>query len=291
MSRAARFLLAATLVALTGTAAAAEAPPLLTLVYTANSFGVFRACPVCGSQALGGLGRRATVFRELREEFGDSALFLAGPYEFAPVVVRRPESPELARALARAYGLLGYDLGVVAPAEEGWLAASGAAPPPRWRVLGDRPQTVTLARAGVRVAVVLFPAADPAREPARTRELLDSVRTEALVSRAGADLVLGAGPWGEEGERMLLEAAPGVFDLILGAGRGHGQGVRPMAQGRTLWLRPPFDGRGLVVCQVRALPQGPDRAWRSGIEYEAGVRMLEQGIPEAEAVTQVFNRL
>ncbi|MEW5774238.1 MAG: hypothetical protein AB1916_12030 [Thermodesulfobacteriota bacterium] len=279
------------LVLAAGVAGAGERPALLTLAYTANSLGEFRECPVCGAEALGGLGRRATVFKDLRAEGKGKVMFFAGPYEFTPVVVRRPGSPDLARALAQAYGLLGYDLGAVTPQEAEWLAAAGASLPGAWRRLDDKPHTVLIDRDGVKVAAVLFPAVDAARDPAAFEAALQAVRAEAGRSRSRAALVVGVSPWGERAEGKFLEAAPGAVDVLLGGGQAMGYGVRPAAGGRTVWVRPPFDGRGVVVFDLLALPRGPERAWKPGEHYAAEVRMLEQSIPQDPAAVNLFNGL
>jgi hypothetical protein len=275
----------------TGRAQAGEQNPLLTLVYTANSLGEFRECPVCGAAAQGGLGRRATVFKEMKAAGGDRTLFVAGPYEFAPMVVRKPESSDLARVLAQAYDFLGYDLGVTTPQETEWLASAGAKLPGVFRPLGKEMQTVVLDRAGLKVALVLFPAADLAKETDRGQGLFAAARAAAAKARPGADLVVGVSPWGEAAEMALSESAPGAFDILLGAGKALGYGVRPLAGGRTILVRPPFDGRGLVRFDLLALPAGSDRVWIDGKAYRAEVRMFDWSIPQAPEVVNFFSWL
>ena len=271
--------------------ASGDKQPLLTLVYTANSLGEFRECPVCGAAAQGGLGRRSTVFHEMHDAAADRTIFIAGPNEFAPMVVRKPESPDLARALAQAYGMLGYDLGVVTPQEKSWLDSAGAQLPGSWRPLGATAQTVVLQRAGLKVAVVLFPDADFAKEPAKAEQVRAAVQAEAGKARSGADVVVGVSPWGDAGEKLLLDSAPGAFDLLLGGGKGLGYGVRSTADGRTLWARPPFDGRGMVRFDILALPQGQERSWKEGENISTAVKMFDWDIPQDSVLANVFSWL
>lgn len=271
-------------------AAAQEAKPLLTLVYTANTLGAYRECSVCGQNAQGGLGRRATVFKNLRAGARDSLLFVAGAYEFTPIVQRKPEPPAVARVLVQAFAMLGYDLGAVARQEARWLAAADAPLPAGWQVLEDRPRTTVIERGGLRLAFVLFPELGAgAVVPDDPRFAL--VRTAALEARSGADLVVGVSAWGEAAELVLIQAMPGAFDIVLGAGKSPGYGVRPMAGGRTLWVRPPFDGRGVVRLDLMALPAGPGKEWREGMEYRAAVDMLGWTIPHDPEVANLFSWL
>lgn len=262
--------------------------PLLTLAYTANSLGEYRACPVCGHEAVGGLGRRATVFEELRAQGGDNTILVAGPYEFTPIVVRTPRSPELARALAQAYARLGYDLGVATPREREWLAAAGASLPGAWRSMDGGPHTEVMDRAGVRVAVVLFPVAAAGSSPAEDAGMVEAVLAEARRARSRADLVLGVSSWGEKAEGAFLAAAPGAVDLLLGAGQGRGYGVRSIPGSRTIWVRPPFDGQGVALVSIFSMPGSRDGDWEPGRGVEARVRTLSGDIQENPAVVSMF---
>ncbi|WP_461210036.1 UshA-like (seleno)protein family 2 [Desulfocurvus sp. DL9XJH121] len=263
---------------------AAAPGTLRTLIFTSNSFGEFAPCPTCGKGALGGLGRRAGLFEALRVS-DPGALFVSGGWEFLSYSPRKKTRQEVLPALAEAYGLLGYDAGLVLPDEARALSRSEAALPPGFAPVQARPWTRTLEWDGLKLGLVDFPFKESAYASA-PEALRDAVVQAAEELRPSVDLVLGLSPWGERDELALAEAHPGAFDVLLGSGPGTGYGVRAV-QGRTVWVRSPFDGRGVMRLDILALPGDGDE-WLEGRNFKAEALQLDAKVREDARVTNLF---
>lgn len=189
-------------------------------------------------------------------------------------MVVRKEASIPAGELAGAYGSLEYDLGVALKGEAKWLSDNGARLPEGWRALGDTPEVVRLAAGELRLGVVLIP------EARKTGgDLQAEVAAAARALHSDVDLVVGVSPWGEDAEKDFLTSNGAVFDLLLGAGRGRGSGLRLAAGGQTLWLRPAFDGWGVARLDILAKP-GPEGGWREGQDYTFVMQWLDDKIEE-----------
>lgn len=189
-------------------------------------------------------------------------------------MVVRKEASIPARELAGAYGFLEYDLGVALKGEATWLADNGARLPEGWRALGDAPEVVRLVAGELRLGVVLFPESS---KPGGSLQAEVAAAAQAL--HGDVDLVVGVSPWGEDAEKEFLTSNGAVFDLLLGAGRGRGSGMRLAAGGQTLWLRPVFDGWGVARLDILAKP-GPEGGWREGQDYTFVVQWLDDKVAE-----------
>jgi len=68
------------------------ADPAMVIVFAGNTYGYFDPCPTCGPQKLGGLARRATFIRQLRQDpsMTGKTLVVAGAWEFLPEVAVAP---------------------------------------------------------------------------------------------------------------------------------------------------------------------------------------------------------
>lgn len=259
-------------------------PAETTIVFTGNSFGEYRPCPTCGSGALGGLGRRGGYFARVRGE-DPGAVFLSAGYEFGSYIKRRRLASELIEPLAEAYGLLGYDFGLLMPTEAQALAGEGVAPPAGFAEVGAHVATRVLERAGRKLGIVVFPAKADAYAPAGD-SLRGDVVDAARALRPSVDMVIGVSPWGERDELAFAKAFPGVLDVVLGAGPGTGYGVRAM--GQTLVVRPPFDGRGVVRLDLLSRPEA-GQAWREGGEYTFKVLQLGSETAEDVRISNLFS--
>ncbi|NJB67870.1 hypothetical protein GGQ74_001510 [Desulfobaculum xiamenense] len=236
-----------------GVCFAAEPVPL-SIVFTGNTLGWYEACPTCGGRGgIGGLGRRATVFADVRAQQGEAVLFLGGAYEFMHFRKDAKGGQDLANALVTAYGMLDYDALTIAPAEARWLADAGVDMREDWTTLGDAPRTAVIERAGVRVGVVMFPApADIVAGPDAARK--EQAVRAARELRPSVDILVGMSPWGEKAEAAFLREYDGAVDLLFGTGPGMGDGFRMSPGGGTLWLRSVFDGRGVMRVDVLRRP-------------------------------------
>ena len=264
---------------------AAGGEKMLTLVYTANSFGKYNPCQTCTHGMLGGLGRRASYFMQMRKA-DDRAVFISGPFEFRPLpgVKQRDAVADkgIAPALAEAYSLLHYDLMVTTASESQWLGGSGAKAPAGLLQLGDKPSVVMLSRAGLRIGVVLFPESDaPESQYAGVAEAVRTVRPQA-------DMVLGVSSWGERAENKFLDSGGAGLDMLLGSGSGMGYGCHSMHQGKPLWRRPVVDAWGTLQVDVLAKPS-PGEGWTDGREYTSSIRWMDETLPLDPKVSAIFS--
>ena len=256
-----------------------------TMYYTGNSFGEYEPCPTCGGHALGGLGRRAGFFARARADH-PGALFMSGGYEFVSYIKRRKVDQALMQPLADAYAMLHYDVALIQPREVAAFNQGGVAPPSTFLPAQGAPWTRIFDKNGLKIGVVGFPyKEDP--HAAVARELEKKVADAAQALRGTVDLVVGLSGWGERGELGFCGEFPGAVDVLLGAGPGTGYGVRAVAEGKTLWVRPPFDGRGLIQLDVLAVPQGGQ--WREGTEYSYSLVELNSSVREVVEVTNLFS--
>lgn len=261
--------------------------PLLTLLFTGNTEGQFRPCEVCGGTAHGGLDRRSTVLAQVRAQGGGRVLALAGGYEFTPFRAE-PPGADVARALALAYAHMGYDLGLLSARDFDWLRGAGANPGPAWLPPAPEPRVRRLDAGGLRVGVVVLPAGQGLHAPAAP-EAVEAVLHAARELRPEVDLLVGLGAWGWQADKALLEAPGLPLDVLLSSGAGHGTGVRPVAGGRVLEVRPEYQGWSVIRLDILALPQaGPDAAWTEGVHYRARVLKLDATVPGDAKVSSIL---
>lgn len=252
--------------------------------YTANSLGEYKACPDCGKGALGGLDRRAGFFRSSRAA-EPGAVFVSGGWDFLPYSKRRAVKTEVLGALAEAYSRLGYDVGLAVPAEEKALAHAGAVLPPAFRTAVGRPWTRVLERGGLKIGFVGIPAKEDAYAQAG-EDLRGEAADAARALRPGVDVLVGLCSWGERDELEFLKEYPGVFDVLFGSGPGTGYGVR-VVEGRTVWVRPTFEGRGVMRLDVTSLPPEGGR-WVEGRDFVYSAVELDMHVRGDAAVANLF---
>ncbi|MBU1001820.1 MAG: hypothetical protein KKE73_04790 [Proteobacteria bacterium] len=231
-----------------GAVTAPAADPGVVLLYTGNSLGKYQACPTCGQSATGGLDRRATVLAEQRAG-GGTVFTLAGGYELSPYSKNWNPVDGHSQALVRAYTALEYDLGVLTSGDQESLSRTGLEAPKGFVPAGDRPEVRVLTKGSVRLGVLICPELR-AGSSAPGPELFAQLAATAAQVRQDCDVVIAISTWGERNEAALLEAHPGVADVLLGSGPGVGAGVRLMNDGATMWLRPEFEGRSVLRLEL-----------------------------------------
>ncbi|WP_461209503.1 UshA-like (seleno)protein family 2 [Desulfocurvus sp. DL9XJH121] len=269
------------------TAASADDHPL-SIVFSANSGGHYEPCPVCGGKAMGGLGRRATLFARQREA-GGNPLFLAGPYEFLPPSGLKNPTPQLAQALGKAYGTLGYDAIFAAPEEDAWLRDSDAELPPVLHLQSNRAEIVTLDKGGCRIGVVLFPRLlRGERKP--TPMVMESVARKARSLAERTDIVIGVSSWGAAGEAEFLDKTEPCVDVLLGSGFGPGLAGRFMKNGRTFWARAYTTGKAFHVIRVRVPDQRePDWRWIKDGNLSLDFQVLDKDVTSDAAMLKLLD--
>ncbi|GAB6175597.1 hypothetical protein JCM16814_04880 [Desulfobaculum senezii] len=219
----------------------------LAVVFTGNTLGLYDACETCSREGIGGLGRRATVFGDIRQEYGSRTVFIGAPYEFMHFRKgAQGASTAVARALVEAYGMLDYDLLCLAPREAAWLEGEGVLPQrTQWAVARNAPMTRVISRGGWRIGVVVFPVAK-ATYKGPDAPTMQAVADAAQGLRPEVDIVLGVSAWGETPEQKFMAQYDEAVDVLLGSGPGMASGYRLSPGGSTLWLRSNFDGRGVL---------------------------------------------
>ena len=161
------------------------ADPAMVIAFAGNTYGYYDPCPTCGPQKLGGLARRATFIRQLRQDAATSGktLVVAGAWELLPEVAATPPEPEKIPAIVKAHSQLGYDVWAVSPEEVKLLGAHKTAVPNGCTVLDATPQTKTMTIAGVSVGLVFFPTPKDVSAPVPDK-LMDATAKAAAELRA-----------------------------------------------------------------------------------------------------------
>lgn len=272
-------------------AAATSAPrDALTIVFSANSGGEYEPCPVCGGKALGGLARRATAFSALRKRIGNGpALFVAGPHEFQPYKGLQTATPALARALAKAYEALDFDVVYSMPMESDWLKESEAKLPEHLLTANNRVQIREYEAEGVRVGLVLLPKLLKGKDRP-SKALIESVVRKAKNLAERVDVVVGVSPWGANGEAVFLSKAPPVFDTLLGGGPGPGLAGRFMAGGKTFWARAYTMGKAFHVIRLLDLPSRDNGfKWIKDENIRLDFTVLDKNVSDDASMTVLLD--
>ena len=265
------------------------ADPAMVIVFAGNSYGYFDPCPTCGPQKIGGLARRATFIRQLRQNAptAGKTLVVDGAWEFLPEVSAAPPEPEKIPAIAKAQAQIGYDAAAITPDEVRLLADKKTAPPAGFTVLDQTPQTRTLTVAGKSVGLLFFPMPKDLSAPVPDK-LMETVAKTAADLRGKVALVIGVSPWGALDEEAFVNSRPGAVDVLLGSGGGSGFAARTPANGKTLWTRAYIKGKTVNRLDLLALPGAPGFAWKPGDTFEAQVVPLDGAYPQDEAIEGLF---
>lgn len=186
--------------------------------------------------------------------------------------------------MAQAYGLLGYDAGLLFEAEKSALEAIQAAVPPGF-VVSRAPDTSLMRVADRTVGLVFLPDLN-GKAPSST--LVSQVVETAAALSGKADLIIGLSSWGIDAEQLLLGRADGAFHILIGGGPGRGLVGMPMAFGKTLWVRPYADGKGVGRIDAFSWPEsGKADVWiKSSLRFD--VLPLRDDLPDDPAVAALL---
>lgn len=216
-------------------------------------------------------------------------LKIAGPYEILPWSGGdKPPRKEALPALARAYSLLGYDLGCLTPDEAAALAAQNAPAPKGWLTLGKEPQAKTAEVGGLKVGVLFLPLLGQ-DEKTPDKKLVAKVSRAAKRLREDADVVIGVSPWGMRGEEALLKKRPGLFDVLLGAGRGSGLYAKA-PNGETVYTRAYEKGKAINRIDLLELPKGEKHVWSLQKNFKAKITPLDDATPDNGRIKALFRK-
>ena len=227
---------------------------------------------------LGGLARRATIFKETRKLIPNS-IFLAGFYELSSFY--KIENQKNFPPLAKIYEKLGYDLKVLTQKEaltfknlhinlNGWIFP-GANPEIRQINVLDNV-----------VSIVIL--------PENVRSLKDKGIKEKLNKvKKGSHLVIALSPYGYEKERELLTKYNynNIFDILLGSGKGPAFTCRQIKQ-RCLWIRPISRGQAIYFIKIKHFSSKPQLI--PGKTIEIIRRYITEDIPPDPEIKSILKQ-
>ena len=232
------------------------------------------------------MARRATFFKTVRENGG--AVFIGGGYELAVPGTEGDRHPAAVEQLKRAYGMLGYDIFLLSPADAAVLSGSKVQAPRAWQPPLDEPALVERNVPGGRLAFVLFP--DTGRtDPAMEERLVAFARE--LRAKGKHNLVIGVSTWGAARENAFIGASDPVFDIILGSGEGPGYSGLYLRDNRVLWVRAFTKGKNVHTVTIPSLPApGEKVVWAPEQSVRTLAQPLGDNIASAPDIQAIFTR-
>jgi len=234
------------------------------------------------------VARRATYFFDVHKTASPRVL-VSGAYEYARPGYA-PPSPTTLKALADAYDMMGYDLGILSSAEAEALKSAGITPPSWQKEANQYPFAIVKLPSGEDIGFMRFPDL-PEGADVPSPEMIDSISQSIEQQSSKVRLIVALSSWGWAGEKEYLINNPThVPDFLLGSGPGSGANGRIMADNRCVWVRP-YD-RGRSISEVKIL-SWPDRkkpvAWQEMKNYmtlSIGLDDSYQDNPDVAAVFQ-----
>ena len=204
------------------------------------------------------MARRATYLFDVYKT-DSQRLLVSGGWEFL-----HPDDPTSSvrktMALANAFDLMKYDVGLLAGEEAKVLAGQGITFDRTRKTAEEEPVTVVTTRDGDQVAFLRFPPLR-ARDEAPPKDLVERLARKIRKQRESARLVVALSDWGWVAEREYLDTEPdAVPDILLGSGWGSGVEGRLESEGRCFWVRP-YD-KGRTLCEIR-LMRWPDHSGKA----------------------------
>jgi len=264
---------------------------VLSIVYSADTWGSYDPCPVCGEKMLGGLARRSTFFALFGLKVPkDRRLLLAGPNEFLNPF-KPDENPDgkHAPAFAQSYQRLGYDKVFITPEEALWLKDNGAAPSPSFTTVGAEPVVETVTKSGVTIGLLVFPLPKQG-ELEMPMDLMKQMTAEAQKLRPGVQLIIGLSAWGKKADQIFLNTQEPAFDVLLGSGPGPGLTGDLLPNAGSLWARTYTKGKYLNVIDIFALPDPKaEKKWGDASTFSFSYATLNIDIPEDPAIKSLFH--
>lgn len=201
-------------------------------------------------------------------------------------------NPGLAKtmtAMNKAYGLMGYDVGLLSPGEAEALRADSIPVWPWQKTAREEPYTVVTVEGGRMVGFLRFPSLRPG-EDMPSEELVRTLSARIKKERGGVDLLVGLCDWGWVAENGYLQSSPeAVPDILLGSGSGSGVNGRILADGRTVWVRPYDKGRSLAEVAVYQWPFRENSfAWKEATNYKTSSIGMNDTIKDNPEVGSLF---
>ncbi|WP_419787964.1 hypothetical protein [Pseudodesulfovibrio sp.] len=170
-------------------------------------------------------------------------------------------SPTVTKALAKAFDLMKYDVGLLADDEAKALSDAGIRPGPVQKSAREEPVALVTTSRGDVVAFLRLPHLRAGQE-APPEDMIARISRTIRAERKHARLVVALSDWGWLAEREYLAQRPdAVPDILLGSGWGSGVDGRFESGKRCLWVRS-YD-KGRTLSEIR-LFDWPDHSGTSG---------------------------
>ncbi len=214
-------------------------------------------------------------------------LSLAGAYEFIKENASPTTSAKSLAGLAKAFSLMSYSAGFVAPNEAQALQNANATLPQGFVVASENAQTKIVTTKDFTTGIVFFPMLSP-RTTKASSDAIQSVAKAARELRAqNVDLIVGLSPWGAQIEREYLDAGNRDVDVLLGSGQGFGFNARPMSGSHVLWARGFSKGKVMDSIEILQVPSNKE-TWKPRKNFNAQAIRLEDSIPGDPKISKLF---
>ncbi|MEF2231908.1 MAG: hypothetical protein V3571_13330 [Pseudodesulfovibrio sp.] len=208
------------------------------------------------------MARRATYFLDVHKS-DSQRLLVSGGWEFLhPDEGAPPVGTTM--ALANAFDLMKYDVGLLAGEEAKVLEGQGITFDSARKTAQEAPITVITTRDGDEVAFLRLPALHKA-DQAPPQDMIDKISRKIRAEREKTRLIVALSDWGWIAEREYLDGKPdAVPDILLGSGWGAAVDGRFESDGRCLWVRPYDKGRTLSEIRLASWPDHSRKPpWKS----------------------------
>lgn len=215
-------------------------------------------------------------------------MFIGGGYELAIPGTEADRHPAAVEQLKRAYGMLGYDIFLLSPADATVLHSAKVQAPRAWQPPLEEPTVVERNVPGGRLAFVLFPDSGQA-DPDMEKRLTDYARN--LRAKGTYNLVIGVSTWGAARESAFIDRAEPVFDIILGSGEGPGYSGLYLRDNRVLWVRAFTKGKNVHTVTIPALPApGEKVVWSPEQSVRTLAQPLGDNVASAPEIQAIFSQ-
>jgi hypothetical protein len=186
-------------------------------------------------------------------------------------------------ALAQAFQIDNYDLGILSPAEFSFIQNSPTGIPKNW-ISNTEAQVITKPLSnGKKVAIIVLPFLEKGSYEL-SPDLIDKCAKLINEQRAKADLVIAMSSWGYFREKKFLanpvigEAPP---DILLGSGDGPGMSGSLNFKDKTLWVRSYPTGKAVNRIDIYEWPVRSDNfKWSSGQNVKWFLQTLTEKLHE-----------
>lgn len=239
----------------------------LTILFTGDIFGNVKSCGCSGSEDIGGIPRRATYIKQIRQETSDLLLLDTGD-----VVFGTDRYAEIRiNYYAKAIPIMAYDAVGIGDTEAAYMRLSDKSEPygrvpmlsanivdaATGKPIGSEPYIIKQTASGLKVGIIsIF--GDNLMKP----ELISKLGLRILPSsevlakyipeiRSKADLVILLSHTGPDLGRRLAAEVPGI-DVVICGHSAYAEKLYPEKIGNALFMQTMLDGRhvGKIVLDI-----------------------------------------